>query len=162
MTIATTESANGNEPARGLMSSAWQRIRPEPGSTQAWRSLGLILILAGLIISVDVSNPVFFSRTNVEVLLGNMVMLGIASVGMTFLIIAANVDLSIGSLFALVACITGLLSLHINPDLAFFLSIPIAAGFGLFNGILVWRVRISPLVITLGARHQRELRTEPP
>lgn len=147
----TATPTDPDERSIGFLATVWHRVRPEPGSTQGWRSLGLIVILAGLIISVDATNPVFFSSSNVDVLLSNMVMLGIASVGMTLLIISANVDLSIGSMFALVACITGLSSLHINPDLAFFLAIPIAGGFGLINGILVWRVKISPLVITLGA-----------
>jgi len=108
------------------------------------------VILLGLGIAVGVTNPIFYSTSNIDVLLGNMVMLGIASVGMTMLMISANVDLSVGSMFALVACLTGLLSLQINPYLAFFLAIPIAGGFGLINGLLVWRIRISPLVITLG------------
>lgn len=141
---------SADEGAVGFWPMVWQRVRPEPGSTQGWRSLGLIVILAGLIISVDVTNSQFFSAANVDVLLGNMVMLGVASVGMTLLIISANVDLSIGSMFAMVACMTGLLSKSIDPYLAFFLAIPIAGGFGLLNGSLVWRIRISPLVITLG------------
>lgn len=148
---ASPESAADAETKVGGWTAVWHRIQPEGGSTQVWRSAGLMVILLGLGISVGVTNPGFYSTANIDVLLGNMVMLGISSVGMTLLMISANVDLSVGSMFALVACLTGLLSLHINPYLAFFLAIPMGGVFGLLNGLFVWRIRISPLVITLGA-----------
>lgn len=128
--------------------SLWQRLRPEVG-TQAVRNTGLLTVLGALLLSLAITHPTFFSSSDIQVLLTNTVMLGIASAGMTLLIISGNVDLSVGSLFALIACATALLSLHINGYLAFFLGIPLGALAGLINGSFVWRIRISPLIITL-------------
>lgn len=128
--------------------SLWHRLRPEVG-TQAIRNAGLMTVLGVLLASLAITHPSFFSASDIQVLLTNTVMLGIASAGMTLLIISGNVDLSVGSLFALIACATALLSLHINGYLAFFLGIPFGALAGLINGAFVWRIRISPLIITL-------------
>jgi ribose/xylose/arabinose/galactoside ABC-type transport system permease subunit len=130
--------------------SLWRRLRPETG-TQTVRNAGLLLILGLLLLSLLITHSSFFSGSNVQVLLTNAVMLGLTCVGMTFLIIAGNVDLSSGSMFALIACATALLSLHMNGYLAFFLGLPLGAAAGFINGMFVWRVRISPIIITLAA-----------
>jgi ribose/xylose/arabinose/galactoside ABC-type transport system permease subunit len=128
--------------------SLWGRLRPEVG-TQAVRNTGLMLVLGALLLSLAITHQTFFSGTNIQVVLTNMVMLGIACSGMTLLMISGNVDLSVGSVFALIAVSTALLSLDINGYLAFFLGIPIGAAIGLINGLFVWRIKISPLIITL-------------
>jgi ribose transport system permease protein len=69
---------------------------------------------------------------------------------MTALIIGGNVDLSIGSLFALAAVAATLLAKHIDPGLAMLVGIALGGAIGWFNGVLVWRIRISPIIITLG------------
>ena len=108
-----------------------------------------MIVLGGLLLSLAITHPIFFSGTNIQVLATNMVMLGIACAGMTLLMISGNVDLSVGSMFALIAVATALLSFHMNGYLAFFLGIPMGAVLGLVNGLFVWRVKISPLIITL-------------
>jgi ribose transport system permease protein len=126
----------------------WDRLRPEVG-TQAARNAGLVTVLGALLLSLAITHPTFFSSADIQVLGTNMVMLGIVSAGMTLLIISGSVDLSVGSMFALLACGTALLSLHINGYVAFFLVLPFGAGLGLINGLFVWRIRISPLIVTL-------------
>jgi ribose/xylose/arabinose/galactoside ABC-type transport system permease subunit len=79
-----------------------------------------------------------------------MVTLGIASVGMAALIISGNVDLSIGSIFALAGTVAALFSFQVDPLLAFAIGIFVGGVFGFINGVLVWRIHISPLIITLG------------
>jgi ribose/xylose/arabinose/galactoside ABC-type transport system permease subunit len=128
--------------------SVWTRFRPEVG-TQAIRNTGLLVVLGALLLSLAITHPIFFSGSNVQVVLTNMVMLGTACCGMTLLMISGNVDLSVGSMFALIAVATALLSLDVNGYLAFFLGIPFGAAAGLINGLFVWRIRISPLIITL-------------
>jgi ribose transport system permease protein len=150
MTLERVDHPKVTHSEQGDLPSFWSRFRPDVG-TQAWRNVGLSVLLGGLLISLAITRPNFFIGTNIEVLAGQMVMLGMASVGMTFLMISGNVDLSVGSMFALIAVSTAFLSLDINPYLAFFLSIPIGAACGFINGIFVWRIKISPLIITLAA-----------
>jgi ribose transport system permease protein len=147
--VPPDHNQTGLGPARDDASgSLWGRLRPESAS-QTLRNAGLVVLLGGLLLSLAITHPSFFDGANIQVLLTNMVMLGLTSVGMTFLIISGNVDLSVGSMFALVACASGLLALDINGYVAFFLAIPLGAACGLINGLFVWRIRISPLIITL-------------
>jgi ribose/xylose/arabinose/galactoside ABC-type transport system permease subunit len=80
-----------------------------------------------------------------------MSFIGIAALSTTALIIGGNVDLSIGSLFALSGVTAALLGKHVDPALALLAGIALGAAVGWINGLLVWRIRISPIIITLGA-----------
>jgi ribose transport system permease protein len=133
----------------GWLAEIWNRIRPAT-SGQLWRNAGLIAALVALGLLLAIQRPYFFSRDNFEVLATQMVTLGIASVGMALLIISGNVDLSIGSIFALAGTVAALFSFQVDPLLAFSLGIIVGGIFGFINGVLVWRIRISPLIITLG------------
>lgn len=133
----------------GTFAGLWTRFRPAT-SGQMWRNAGLITALLVLGVILAVERPYFFSAENFEVLAIQMVTLGIASVGMAALIISGNVDLSIGSIFALAAVVTALFSFQVDPLVAFAIGISLGAVFGFINGVLVWRIRISPLIITLG------------
>lgn len=73
---------------------------------------------------------------------------GIVSVGMTFVILTAGIDLSVGSVIALASTM-----MAVTQDLGFFAwVIALAAGalVGLVNGTLITTLRAQPFVITLG------------
>ena len=74
---------------------------------------------------------------------------GIASIGMAYLIISGNVDLSVGSIYAATA-FAGVAGLELPPPLAFFGGLITGGVLGLINGLLVWRIRVSPIIATLG------------
>ncbi len=75
----------------------------------AARELGVILVLIILIVLMSVASPVFLSTTNLINIVRQTVEIGIMAVGMTMLIIAGELDLSIGSLFASTAMIGAVL-----------------------------------------------------
>ncbi len=79
-----------------------------------------------------------------------MAYVGIGALRMTLLIISGNIDLSIGSLFALCAVVAAIVATTINPQLAILIGILLGGVIGLTNGALVWRIRIPP-IITLGS-----------
>ena len=117
--------------------------------------LGLVLlcILGGLL------NSDFASLDNILNVLTRTAFIGIISVGMCFVIISGGIDLSVGSMAALIA---GLVILSMNalggwaipPVLAVALGMVVAivlgAMFGLFHGLLITRGRIEPFIVTLG------------
>lgn len=115
------------------------------------RNLGLLgaLLLALLILLIF--SPKYMNLDNFIVVGLQMSYIGIAAVGTTFLIISGNIDLSIGSLFALCAAVAAILSLYIEPQVAFLCGILLGGVLGLINGAMVWRVKISPIIITLGS-----------
>jgi ribose/xylose/arabinose/galactoside ABC-type transport system permease subunit len=114
------------------------------------RNLGLLGALGIVLGALAVVHPEFFNLENARVLSLQMSYVGLASIGMALLIMSGNVDLSVGSIFGLAAVVAATLSLSLNPVFAIGGGIAVAAGLGLANGLLVWRIPISPIIITLG------------
>jgi ribose transport system permease protein len=122
--------------------------------------IGLLLILViGAVISPatpDGAN-VFLSLGNLtDVLLQNSE-IGIIALAMTFVIIGAGIDLSVGSVLAVSGCIAASMMMIWNPNGSTFLVVGLAiaaalaggALIGLINGLVITRIRLQPFVMTL-------------
>jgi ribose/xylose/arabinose/galactoside ABC-type transport system permease subunit len=93
----------------------------------------------------------FVTRDNLAIVLQQTAVIGIASLGMTLVIIAGGIDLSVGSLIALgTVVIALLLQKGFSPLLAALGGIAAAALCGGFSGLLITRLRLMPFVVTLG------------
>jgi ribose/xylose/arabinose/galactoside ABC-type transport system permease subunit len=110
--------------------------------------LGLLLIGAlfgGLV------GPQFFSPANLELIARQTAIVGTAALGMTLVIAAAGIDLSVGSLISLSTVVIALgLRRAASPAAAAVLGIGAAALCGLTTGILVTGLRVVPFIVTLG------------
>ena len=115
------------------------------------RNVGLVLALGIWVLVVSIRNEHFATVDNMRVIGMNMSVTAIVAVGTAILIITGNIDLSIGSNLALAAVLAAMFSTSMPVWLGFILAICIAGGVGLGNGILCWKVPISPIVITLGS-----------
>src|SRR5690242_16216269 len=69
------------------------------------KELGIAIILAGLAILLAVVNPRFLSPDNIHAMLSRISMFGIFSIGCGIVIITGGIDLSIGSVFALMGVV---------------------------------------------------------
>lgn len=117
--------------------------------------LGLVLLcLAGTLLNGD-----FASVDNAMNVLTRTAFIGIIAVGMCFVIISGGIDLSVGSMAALIAgamilVMNGLGSLGWSPVLVVLVGMGFAlllgGGFGLVHGLLITRGRIEPFIVTLG------------
>ncbi len=82
---------------------------------------------------------------------------GIIALGMTFVIAAGGIDLSVGSLLALsgVLSLQAMNSLSCAPELqlaaAFLTALAVGAAGGALNGALVGGARVQPFIVTLGS-----------
>jgi ribose transport system permease protein len=85
-----------------------------------------------------------------KVLLMNASFVALAGVGTAILIITGNIDLSIGSMLGLTAVVTAICAIHMPVPLAFCCGIILGGVLGAINGLIVWNVSTSPLIITLG------------
>lgn len=76
---------------------------------------------------------------------------GIMAIGMTFVIISGNIDLSVAATLALVASLAGVFyfDLSIPMVLTIALCLLIGALLGAFNGVLVTRMKLPSLAVTL-------------
>lgn len=113
------------------------------------RNTGMIVALGAVLAVLAVRTPQFYSLGNFRVLGLQMAVIGLAAVGSAFLLISGNVDLSIGSVFGLTAVVTAMLAKIMHPGLAMVAGIVLAAGIGWIMGALVWRISVSPIIITL-------------
>lgn len=109
----------------------------------------LALLLMGLFLSL--TTDAFLTPRNLLNIGRQVSVLGIMAIGMTYLIITAEFDLSIGSIFALTSILTGMLLLQ-NWGLVPSILVGLLAGMllGLINGLLSTIGRLPSFIATLG------------
>jgi ribose/xylose/arabinose/galactoside ABC-type transport system permease subunit len=110
--------------------------------------LGLVAVFSLFATIGPESFPTF---QNLETIARQTAIVGTAALGMTMIIIAGGIDLSAGSMIALVTVvIAASLQAGIPPSLAALLGIGAAALGGCVNGFLITRLRVVPFIVTLG------------
>lgn len=96
--------------------------------------------------------PSFFHASNLADVGVNNLPLLVAAVGMTLVILTGNIDISIGSQFAICSVVAGLLAKAGAPMIAVALGTALVGGvFGALNGFLVARAKIPSIVVTLAS-----------
>ncbi|MCS6845843.1 MAG: ABC transporter permease [Caldilineales bacterium] len=121
----------------------------------SWRSLlqryGLLLSFLLLCVGLSLLSDRFLTPQNLINVLRQATINGIIAVGMTFVILTAGIDLSVGAVLALSAVITAdLLQKGTPPAAAIAAGLAIGAGLGAVNGLIVARTRVPPFIATLG------------
>lgn len=114
------------------------------------REVPAALALAALLIVVAIAAPTFFRSSNLADLVLNNVPALVAAAGMTLVILAGHIDISVGSQFAICSVAAGLLAKTGAPVLLVILGAALlGAVLGSLNGWLVARVGIPSIVVTL-------------
>lgn len=109
-------------------------------------ALALVLLLFGLLIG-----PRFFAGANLELMARHAAVVCVAAYGMTMIIAAGGIDLSVGSMVALNTVVTAMLLGSGTPPAGAMLgAVLVCAAFGAFNGLLITRLRVVPFIVTLG------------
>lgn len=112
---------------------------------------GIVVFLISLIVIFSVSNKYFFTFTNITNVLRQISIVGISTVAMTMVVLTGGIDLSVGSMLALSSIMLAkMLTNGINMYLAIPITLVLGIVMGLFNGFLINKVKISPLITTLG------------
>jgi ribose transport system permease protein len=110
------------------------------------------VVIFGILLTVaSLANPAFLNTSNIINIIRQASLLGILSIGMTIVIITGGIDLSNGSVLALLSCLGGT---WINSGGSIWIVIPlIVLGAGLvgsMNGILIVKVGLPPFIATFG------------
>jgi ribose transport system permease protein len=117
------------------------------------RFFAVLLLLILLVIGFSLTQERFFTSPNIKALLTSAAILWVASIGLTFVMLAGGFDLSIGSMVALSSVALGAFvnDLGVPPGLAIVMAVAFGAllGGGV-NGVLVGPLGLSFLVVTLG------------
>jgi len=114
--------------------------------------LGLACALALLVVIFGVSTEHFFSTATFGTLARQIPDTTIMAVGMTFVLIIAGIDLSVGSVMALSGAVLGVLLQKCDVPLAPAVAACIGVGLlcGLTNGLLVITWTLPSFIVTLG------------
>jgi simple sugar transport system permease protein len=127
----------------GLLSDAFLRRR----------EASILLVAIGLVIYFRASSDVFLSKSNLVNIAQASAPTAIVAVGIVLLLVAGEIDLSVGMVFALAPFL-----MHYAVDFygvpvipAILLALLISAGIGFINGFVVVKLRVPSFVTTLGS-----------
>ena len=143
------ESTEASAGAGARARHAWARLH----------GLGPVVGLVVLCIAGFALNHDFATIDNAMNVLTRTAFIGIIAVGMCFVIVSGGIDLSVGSMAALIAggvilLMNSLGKHHVPPALAVVagagFAVLLGALFGLAHGLLITRGRIEPFIVTLG------------
>ena len=121
----------------------------------AGRNLGLVIALVILcVVGVITAGDRFASIDNMMTILRLASVIGVVSVGMTFVIGGGGIDLSVGAIVALssvwaTTLATQTLAADFHWILMVFTALAVGAGCGVVNGVLIAYGRIAPFIATL-------------
>ncbi|HSU50157.1 MAG TPA: hypothetical protein VLJ41_06195 [Segetibacter sp.] len=113
---------------------------------------GIYFAFIVLVAAISIGSPSFFKLSNIINILRQISVNGILAVGMTFVIITAGIDLSVGSILALGAVVATSMA-HpgeypvIVPVLA---ALLVGLCLGVINGYFIAKKRLAPFIVTLG------------
>jgi rhamnose transport system substrate-binding protein len=143
----STSSPPSSLPApQPTLQSPWRLRLPQP------QQLVLAALLAVEILAFGALGSNFLSWNNLFEITRNSVELGLLALAMTPIIITGGIDLSVGSLMSLSAVLLG--KLWHDAGVPIWLAVILALGFAILagglNALLITRLRIPPLIVTLG------------
>ena len=118
------------------------------------KEIGIILILIVLSVLIQLKNPIFLTYSNIIDVCRNTSYTLVIAVGMTFVLIAKGLDLSVGSLMALGGLISSLAMFYGVPILlAVLLGLLVGAAFGVVNAFCIVKLNIPAMIATLGSMY---------
>ena len=134
---------------QGGEKAAVKRVLPPLVTGQEMVLLGVI---AALWILLGLSTPAFLSTGSIIPLLVSVAPIALVGVGMTFVIITAGIDVSVGAIMMVCAVVTAktLVALGLPLLPAVLLAAALGALLGLVNGTLVAYGKVHPIIITFG------------
>ncbi|MBN9017694.1 MAG: ABC transporter permease [Rhizobiales bacterium] len=119
---------------------------------QRLQTVVTLLVLLLMIAAFSFLNPRFLTLTNFQNVARNTAPLIISASAMTVVMIARGLDLSVGSVLAASSVVAATLAVQGVPlPLAFLAAILLGCLIGFANGAIIVKMRVSPIIVTLGA-----------
>lgn len=113
---------------------------------------GLLIAFALICLGLTLSTPRFLTVQNLMIIVTQVSINALLAFGVTFVIITGGIDLSVGSIVAVVGVVAASFA---HPD-TYPVVVPIALGlltglgFGALNGLVITRSNVPPFIVTLG------------
>ncbi|WP_394790664.1 ABC transporter permease [Rhodoferax sp.] len=116
----------------------------------SWDAMLLALLVVSLFVGRAFSQD-FLGTDNVGNLLASVVEIGLMALGLTLVVVAAEIDLSIAAILGMASGLLGVLfKAGVPMPMAIALVLLMGAAAGAFNGLLVTKLRLPSLAVTIG------------
>ncbi len=117
--------------------------------------LGIIIVLAAICVLIALVNQSFYSWINIVNILRTSSYLVIVGIAVTFVFISGGLDLTVGSLIGLGGLITAICMKHFNMPVPLSIAAGVFVGalFGVFNGVIIVKLKIPAMIVTLGSMY---------
>lgn len=127
------------------------RRNPLRSSAQAIQKAAAFLSLVLMIGFFSIGSPFFMTFDNLMTVILQTSVIGILAIGVTFVIVSAGIDLSLGAVLALAGMVIGKAAAGGLPLwLAVVCGIAVGTALGIANGVLVAKLMLPPFIATLG------------
>jgi ribose transport system permease protein len=117
----------------------------------------VLLILVGLVVAFSITEPDAFATVdNLRNVVTNAAILLVISVGMTYVILTAGIDLSVGAVLVFAGVVSAKAMAAVGGDswgvvlVGLAVALGCGLGWGTLNGLLITKARVPPLIVTLG------------
>jgi ribose transport system permease protein len=118
----------------------------------------ILLVLIVIVIVFSLAAPDTFAQlSNLRLVVQNASILAILGVGVTFIIITSGIDLSVGSVLVFSGVVAAIVMQALGGDgwgtaiVGIIVSILSGLVWGIFNGVLISKAKVPPLIVTLGS-----------
>jgi len=116
----------------------------------SFRELWIFLSLVLICIFLSFSSEYFLTVNNLLNVIRQVSIIAIIAIGATFVIITGGIDLSVGSIVAVIGVVVAMsVQAGINVWISFLIGILGGVLIGLINGLIITRLKISPVITTL-------------
>lgn len=115
------------------------------------RELAVLAAILILVLVFTVLDKSYFTISNLIDIIELATINSLIAIGITFTIITGGIDLSVGSIFAIVIVTVGHLCVsQVNPVLAIISGALLGIFMGIVNGVLITKMHLQPFIATLG------------
>lgn len=115
-----------------------------------WDEFGVVLALIVVMAGATISNPNFLRVDNLAGILQNVTFLGFIAIGLSFALLAGEIDISVGSTYGLTSVVAAVVLRADHPLLlAILAGLATGVACGLFNGAIAALLRVPAVIVTL-------------
>jgi ribose transport system permease protein len=113
------------------------------------RRYGILIGFIGLIIAFSILSERFFTISNMLIVMRQTSIVAFLAVGMSFVILAAGIDLSVGSVLAFSGAVGAGVMQNGGVFLGVLAGLALGTALGVFNGIVITKLKIPAFIATL-------------
>lgn len=123
-----------------------RRLRP----ADIVQRYGIVVVLIALMLFAWSQSPGFFDWSSFQTVLSQNAAIGVVAVGMTLVLIAGGIDISVGGIYAAGSTIYTKFAIHHSLWASLIVALLVGMAFGLGNALLITKLRFNAFVTTLG------------